>query len=243
MIFSPKRYPRTSAVITHEERPKYGISFIHLLDDTKYEITIHPSLSKRLSSIKKPCLSNEQLQKLQPYSKNFCQFDCMNEQFVEKNFSSCYVLDFSIRAQDGKPGQYKLCSYLENNLQRKDSIEAFFKDDLFQSCEKSCLTPCELWHYDYTIYTKGPTFLNRTELHVVFNPRNGIIFTEEIPTYSWDTLLSNIGGQLGLWMGGSIISLFQIIYFLILYFIEMNISKKLKLSMLSGRGANRKTEK
>lgn len=41
----------------------------------------------------------------------------------------------------------------------------------------------------------------------------GILWYEEVPTYTVDTFISNIGGQLGLWLGASVISVVQIVYY------------------------------
>ncbi|XP_037778101.1 acid-sensing ion channel 1B-like [Penaeus monodon] len=37
---------------------------------------------------------------------------------------------------------------------------------------------------------------------------------EETPAYTWDTLLSNIGGSLGLFIGVSLVSILEVLEFL-----------------------------
>lgn len=230
-VFYNKNFPHSVALITNEEKPTYDLNSIQLVDNTKYEVTVQPSHSKRLSKRNKPCLTEEQLNNVRPYSKTYCQFDCLDQTWVENNFSTCHILEFSLKAQNSKPEEYKLCSSLEHDLNVKNAIQSFFDRGVFKFCLKSCLRACERWEYHYTVYSKGvSTDINQTELYVLFNPINAMIFTEEVYTYNWDTLLSNIGGQLGLWMGGSILSVTQLIYFLLLCCVDGKLTKILKIN-------------
>lgn len=55
---------------------------------------------------------------------------------------------------------------------------------------------------------------DRITLWLYYEVDDGILVFEEIPTYTWATMISNIGGQLGLWTGASLLTGLELIYLL-----------------------------
>lgn len=46
-----------------------------------------------------------------------------------------------------------------------------------------------------------------------YQVRYGEVVIMEVTTYTWDRFLSNVGGQLGLWVGASVVSIVQLVHF------------------------------
>ena len=45
--------------------------------------------------------------------------------------------------------------------------------------------------------------------------RNELIFkVEEVKAFTWDVAIANVGGQAGLWMGCSIVTIIQALFYL-----------------------------
>lgn len=83
-----------------------------------------------------------------------------------------------------------------------------------ESCKSECVPPCKQWIFKSTIDMLSDTFQDgAVVIWITYNPLDGILAFEEVPTYTWDTFLSNIGGQLGLWLGISAISVVQVMYY------------------------------
>ena len=87
----------------------------------------------------------------------------------------------------------------------------------FENCANKCLNPCVNWVYDASFVVIRTLDLPTDEKNVIaltvfIEPP--FSFTEIIETkiYSWETLVSNIVGQLGLWLGASALSLIQLLY-------------------------------
>lgn len=87
--------------------------------------------------------------------------------------------------------------------------------------ENKCLIPdfvppCKRWVFEYTFNTEAMSKAgeSRTDFVITFAPIYGVEVLEEVLKYTWDSFLSNIGGQLGLWLGASFLSCFQAIYYM-----------------------------
>lgn len=106
------------------------------------------------------------------------------------------------------PNEY--CSTLKHDLNciRKPNFEA-----AIIKCTLNCLPLCDQIIYEYSV-VNVPSFDNRIKM--TFYPTYtdaGVLTFEELPTYTFESAVSNIGGQLGLWLGLSIVNFVQIILF------------------------------
>lgn len=82
-----------------------------------------------------------------------------------------------------------------------------------QKCESQCRPACEEWIFHKTVtfnqITLEGNFSDRSVLLRIAFPRLMYNFLEEQETQTLDLAVGNIGGQLGLWLGGSFLSLMQ----------------------------------
>lgn len=88
------------------------------------------------------------------------------------------------------------------------------------ACIEQCPSLCDKWVFDSAVEAhkiehqeaevEGVTSFHFLNLVVHYG---GILSHEEVPTYSFDTLVSNVGGQLGLWLGASLMSLIELAMF------------------------------
>lgn len=79
-------------------------------------------------------------------------------------------------------------------------------------CLRTCLPVCEQWIFKHSTLTFDYQ-TSYIHIRLLYNPTDGILTYEEVNTYTFDTFISNIGGQLGLWLGASMVSLFQTFYY------------------------------
>ncbi|XP_049825892.1 sodium channel protein Nach-like [Aethina tumida] len=122
---------------------------------------------------------------------------------------------------------------------RKYSFSSCITDyNLSKSMKKChCLSQCNQVTYEYRTvhqYYSSPVVgydddsINETVLNVYFNDVACTQYKRSI-YITWDSLLASIGGIFGLCMGGSIISLIEIVYF----FVQLLIYRPLKNKVLN----------
>lgn len=80
-----------------------------------------------------------------------------------------------------------------------------------------CTVPCTEWKFASTVsdLPLPEEFINVgfPTLHYVEYPlANDILVMTEVRTQSWETIIGNIGGIIGLWLGASVLSLLQLFY-------------------------------
>lgn len=199
-----------------EANVKFSSQILELKRNIIYKMTIRASYSTRLRTTIYQCVQVTEENKL--YSRQYCQFQCVQHKLVEEKLVPCYRFGVSDNVTDSKPETYRLCTSLDGT-----SSKAYFLTDsvsqIALNCSLGdCLPFCEQWRYEATIFTE-PLGENNSaaEIHIVFNPVDGILHTEEIFMYEWDTFVSNIGGHLGLWMGGSVLSVIQLVYYIAVF--------------------------
>ena len=124
------------------------------------------------------------------------------------------------------PQQLYECLIRETYRKAAD-YTAEYHGSIFNYCAEKCKHPCHYWEYYPTVtLTKFPStsilskWLNRSNLHnyillEVFYERLEYTTVKHLYSMSPQQFISNLGGQLGLWVGGSILTLTQIIMFLL----------------------------
>ncbi|XP_034301154.2 acid-sensing ion channel 3 isoform X2 [Magallana gigas] len=159
-----------------------------------------------------------------PYSINACQKKC--EADIIYQLCGCVQL--------GTIGNYTICShyqyyqcYFNRSFQQNTTVPSIAK-----SC--NCPQPCQQTTYDVKVSTalypseEAAAFLdgrfgfskqyvkeNFIELHIYFDYLK-VHDVKQVPVYASEKdILSNIGGQMGLLMGASLLSLLEIAEFLV----------------------------
>lgn len=115
------------------------------------------------------------------------------------------------------PYQLYSCLYKQVELLRNTTV--------FRACRQKCRPPCTYWEYYPTVsyaYFPGEAHIDYHGLadmrgHVVLNvfyERLEYPVVKHVPAMSVPQFVANLGGQLGLWVGGSVLTLAQMLIFL-----------------------------
>lgn len=114
--------------------------------------------------------------------------------------------------------------FLANETARENKMY----EKIVEECAKECLPKCNVTSYQTSICHWADEIQPNVitlYFHLEYS-KLGIQTMEEIPTFTWVTFISNVGGQLSLWMGFSIVTLVQIAF----HFVN-NCFRKRKLTM------------
>uniref|UniRef100_A0A915IKN6 Uncharacterized protein n=1 Tax=Romanomermis culicivorax TaxID=13658 RepID=A0A915IKN6_ROMCU len=99
----------------------------------------------------------------------------------------------------------------------------------YSDCVSQCKQACEQWRY--TMKTSTSTLTqglrksvtkNRTDFVIIYPPEQSVLIMVEVDAQSWEDFVANVGGLLGVWTGASIISFIQLIYLLLLEYLDCN---------------------
>lgn len=103
-----------------------------------------------------------------------------------------------------------LCSTLLINITECECNESKY----LSNCFNSCLPPCEETMFETTgLRKKEDTVGIITAKFVMTSIESGVLTFQEVQSYSFQSAVSNVGGQLGLWLGISVITGVQVILF------------------------------
>lgn len=81
-------------------------------------------------------------------------------------------------------------------------------------------------------WTKERIFKNLVKVEIYFDDFQ-VVKIEQIPTYDWIDLLSDFGGQAGLWIGASVYSIFELFSFLVSYFLQILLKMKRRKNIMT----------
>lgn len=91
---------------------------------------------------------------------------------------------------------------------------------LYESCVKLyCTMPCRDWKHTSTV-TKvmvPSQFIGiplNTRITIYYPGKASVLEMTQEYTHNWETLVGNIGGIVGLWLGASVMSVIQLVYLL-----------------------------
>ncbi|XP_022092885.1 acid-sensing ion channel 2-like [Acanthaster planci] len=159
--------------------------------------------------------ATKQLKHVEMYSVMACILDCQTDYVVEK----CHCKDAFM------PGDFPVCSPYQLQTCLNPMMESFISS-FETNC--SCPVPCERTEYS-TMLSSGifparhvamalDKELNMSMDYSRNNLLELIVYFEELkytritqqPAYSLESLLSDIGGSMGLFMGVSILTLFEL---------------------------------
>lgn len=194
-----------------------------IMDEDTYQIhvTISSSLNVWLNNGHPDCNVDQKI--TQHYS--YCTEYCKNNASYLMNYcvpilgAALLGVDEIENVCEKKPSLLSNISSLqaEPTAMEPNSHE---RERLLDSCEELyCKVPCRDWNHIST-YTKVivPSRFSgvplKTVITVSYPSISSILEIAQTPSQNWESLVGDIGGIVGLWLGASVMSLMQVVYLL-----------------------------
>ena len=190
-----------------------------------YDIVVTRRDSNRLPApFRSNCSKSKVLtySKLFPYSKYLCHQQCIARHMM----NMCGVV-----GDYWKPylpsSIYKNISISSNNTEDIIRRKCIYKVMYYESVQCKCRNPCKETVYDAKISMTSKAG-NRTILSFYFENLE-IHKSTELPAYDKARLMANMGGLVGLLVGMSMLSVFEVVVCLFLYIVDIILMLILKL--------------
>lgn len=200
------------AFIKDDERVVLEKDRIYLRTNRATTIRLSVKEYSRRETKESKCKSAEKIKKR--YSQENCRYHCFQE--IVQRCTKCKVMCDDTELI----GSTNLCSWLMNSNLSTSCGE--IETRAYHGCLRNCEPLCEYRSYDFSIAVAVINASNpldpRISLSIYFLVDDGILLFEEIPLYNFQTFISNIGGQLGLWTGASILTVLELLYLLTQFF-------------------------
>lgn len=196
---------------------------------TKSKILIRSERFETLNKSNAPCLEN------MPnwYSGFQCAIDCQNKQYSES--IGCQLFRYSTMNDAGPPNEY--CHYMENLKKRNYKFDQFRgtaeNEKIGRDCIGQCLERCDRMIYEMNLQWQatiepdehsGNDSYKQSVFQLYFEHmatyEGGIVAVTEVSTYSLFQLIDNVGGTLGLFVGGTLMTFVQLVWFCCQYSFE-----------------------
>ncbi|XP_061377914.1 uncharacterized protein LOC133319038 [Danaus plexippus] len=147
---------------------------------------------------------------------------CITLYLLQKVVTHCRCLPFKYSAQELKLEEFPLCSWerLKCIYNMLDKIQSHIRNIM---SEKECYQKCDLVQYEtktsyYNMDKNDKLHFSQTQhscrVAVHFADNTCIKYRREV-LYTWDQMLANLGAIFGLCLGGSIVSLIELLLFLL----------------------------
>lgn len=201
--------------------PAYAVNNFNVYKATKYKIKLS-SLRKftRLNNYDNPC--KETSGGNVTYSQNFCHSDCIQHRFF-KVYSHCLMFGLFESTSDDR--NTSLCNSITNiasNISKSEELQSVWST-IVNNCSEECLPTCTQSLIEVTVTAENNNYNSQAEevasvsnLEIIFDVCvHGIMEYEEFERYTFENLISDIGGVLGLWLGASAITFVQLIMFVL----------------------------
>lgn len=128
-----------------------------------------------------------------------------------------YLMGNMSNFDDDKIDFNRACNFEQNLIAGKNQ-------SAIENCAYDCDSDgCKQWIYedDFVLYPIEPDDNRKIGLITVYyEDKRKLLMIETGPYWTLDQFLANVGGLLGLWLGGSIISFIHIIYFCCCYLLK-----------------------
>jgi len=202
---------------------------IHVYPNMRIDIVMSKVLTSKLSSPYSDCKKEyvfepttlDLLNKTSyPYFQSECFKLCKQKEYMKicnksKEFDSNFQYYFTNKNQYYEFYNVELDNCLEKNASLISSVDSNFQSiGANKICEKECPMECDSISYSLTLQSnylnsEGYSYVN------IYYPDFYYTSITEQPKTTRDELVSNIGGLLGLFIGGSLLSFFEIFELLI----------------------------
>lgn len=182
------------------------------------------------------------------YSPYICMAECENEIYLEK-----FKCKIWIHSQSRFDNLSEICNYqdtYDGQSKLLDIASTYRHQQIHQQaashCSKQCPYECDRTTYEISIVSQIPlesSSFSRHLLHETKAQQNmtitimhilhagvtdgGVMIFEEVKTYTFISLVDSIGGTLGLFVGGTLMTMVQLLVFFVRYCMKkMRRSKK-----------------
>jgi hypothetical protein len=210
--------------------------------NTSYLVKIAPHKQTRIDQYYEgdECLTDEEFRS-RNISKDMCVSDCEQRIYGPACWNFVHLGYFHGSTVPGQRANTSVplwSSLIHDFKDPRDWSECQKREkENFDRCTmENCLPQCEEWIYDIIILVvtgrRIMTHIREAALTVVFSYqiKSGTVVVEEQATYTWHTFLSNVGGQTGLWLGISVLSVCQFVFFLFRW-VEYRLHKKAEVAI------------
>lgn len=213
--YSMDKKNRNGDLIVNPEYRVYKVyeETIPLFQGEKIAIKIIPKKFVLLNRVDKySCVENN------AYSQFVCHHHCMEEE-VSFRYLNCGRLTYFVERpylfQSKAP--CNISFLLENEVIHLHGLQ----QEVTRICSKRCLPSCTKLLYQVSTITKSlPPYLDNVNgdsvAEIIYDVcASGIETVQEYYGYPVETLIANIGGVLGLWVGASAVTFVQIFVFIV----------------------------
>lgn len=174
----------------------------------KYKFYVRATMYNWKPTSEKQCDESGQFQ-----SYTQCEVVC-NSKYKIFRPENCYIYLLSTDTS------FNSSEELTNSCTFDQNISGTIEVDLagYQQCLDSCTSSCVQWNYEFNqaLYPRQLTDGLITDVKglvsLKFSDVENTLVINILPAVSWDDAVANVGGLLGLWIGGSILSFIQLIY-------------------------------
>ncbi len=224
----------------------YSEPFIEVYRNMKVDISISKVLTSKLSSPYSDC-KNEYVfepkpldllnETSYPYFQSECHFLCEHREQMKicnkiEEFDSNFQYFFTNIDHYYKFLIFDSCW---RNKSLTDSVESKFNSIGANTiCEKQCPLKCDTVSYSLTVNNNYRQLQNSIMVNIYYPDFYYTSITEQ-PKMTFDDLISNFGGLLGLFLGGSLMSFFEIFELIISVLVLLFKKRKKKVKPLPKR--------
>ncbi|CAK1604613.1 unnamed protein product [Parnassius mnemosyne] len=193
-------------------------SAITVTTATYFDVTIDISVMDSSTDVKALSLHNRRcfLKTDTDFKANSFR-SCMMKRVMKKIVELCQCLPFNIKSKELNVEEFPSCkwSHLTCIFENLENMKGNFHEVV--SGDK-CYQDCDYVQYETQVeylkqeraFSENRMLSSRVTLH--FKDNSCMKYRREV-LYTWDQMLANLGGIFGLCLGGSIISIVEIIWF------------------------------
>lgn len=191
-----------------------GFNRIILDKDKEYVLKIFPKKFVAKDSIRKPCIDKRTHPK---YSSRLCVMDCIERKLNLKHKNCMHLGLFNYTKSDaGTPYCTSMTVYTDHD----DRLIKTYTDQ----CTLNCLQKCEHYLPEFLISSadirlkaeNNLSTVSYSTVEILYDVCNqGVMVITEYERLSFEGLIADVGGILGLWLGASAITFIQIIMFVL----------------------------